>query len=373
MSNINFFRVMAGNGANFTPAQIPCNAGSISFNGSPGYYEAEAVVLGEGIGAVTCSFNAQSVPDRFRLVWSGSTVADSLIIGDSLKSTFNYNSSVTSLSGNNTLAKKDWKNNLGVFVSTGTNEIVTYTSASFPPQSSDNGPFRRDNANLQTGSFEPNGSGRSIINYIYNNPGWYNETAPNGDDTGNLENGNWGAQRGVLPNFPVFNGNNYSSSCVDGNVQLTFYKHTRFPTTFKIVVEGVPSNTAWNLFSVSCPTGATVNSSSAIMDNNAAGTAKVIYHTAPTFDLRPGMKCYYDIALTQPVSASAGSGALFGQSSLISGSLPTNPPTSGYIRDNYAFANTFLTNTGAFLVFYTGSDTDLHGMIYTASAATAVL
>ena len=56
MSNLNFFRVMQA--SNFDAQSIPCNAGSVTFSGNVGYYVAQAVVLGEGIGPVTCSFNA---------------------------------------------------------------------------------------------------------------------------------------------------------------------------------------------------------------------------------------------------------------------------------------------------------------------------
>ena len=456
MSNINFFRMMAGNGASSNPAQIPCNAGSISFAGGPGYFESEAVVLGEGIGAVTCSFNSRSVPDRFRLVWSGSTVADSSIVGDSLKTIGGYSSSMGSLTGSNVLNKYNWQNSQGIWTTGSTTETVVYTTASFPPQSSDNGLFRRNNASSATGSAlrtlgglptSPTGSG--AVNYIYDNPGWKvengihgytsNVTDPIFVSPGSLELGNWGAQKGVLPNSPVFSGPNYSASCVDGNVQLTFYKHTKFPSSFKIIVEGIPGTTVWDLFSVSCPTGATVNSSSLKLSNGAAA-ATVVYHTAPTFDLRPGMKCYYDIALTQPVSSSAvittttnyqnetfsneqflltpnyqimvgmkvtgngipansyivdatdDSGEFYGfnqnvqfyqndtytytlpnKSLIVSGSLPTNPPSSGYVGDQYSFANPNLENTQGFLTFYDGSDDDLKGMILTASACTSLL
>ena len=82
MSNINFFRVMQR--SLYPPSLIPCNAGSISFNGLAGIFYAEAIVLGNAIGPVTASFNARGIPDRFRLVWSGSTVADSLFVGDNL-------------------------------------------------------------------------------------------------------------------------------------------------------------------------------------------------------------------------------------------------------------------------------------------------
>ncbi len=351
MANLNFFRILAGNGSNWNPTTVPCNAGSISFNGNQGYYEAEAVVLGEGIGPVTCSFNAQSVPDRFRLEWSGSTVADSLIVGDSLKSLGSYNSYTNSLAGDNNLTRYQYDYADSEFDNTGATETVTYTSASFPPQSSDTGAFRRDNGDTS----ETGGNG---VNLYWTNPGWSSK-----GEVGKLEAGNWGAQTGVVPNFPVGSGPNYSQSCVEGNVLLSFYKHTRYPTTFKIVIEGATSGTAWNLFSVSCPTGNSINSSSISLNGAAVGTT--IYHAAPTFDLKPGMKCYYDSAMTQPVSSSQAYNVLY------SGSFPTNPSSTGrFGLDEFAFANPFLADSvggQSALTFYSGLDTNQKGMIYTCS------
>ena len=297
MSNINFFRVMQA--SNFDAQSIPCNAGSVSFSGGNGYYVAQAVVLGKGIGPVTCSFNAQSVPDRFRIYWSGSTVADSLVVGDGLKSPSSYNSYTSSISSvsNLTTYNYNYTNNAW---STGSAQSVSYNSASFPPQSADNGNFRRDNGD--TGFVQWNLS----------------------SSIGHPQYGNWGAQRGVVPNFPVGSGQNYSQSCVEGNVLLSFYKHTKFPTTFDIIIEGPTGGTAWDLFSVSCPTGTTLHSSS-VSDQ---GTLRTIFHTAPTFDLRPGMTVYSDDKLQHPFSGSAENPhdtKVF----IKSGSLPTNPPTTG--------------------------------------------
>ena len=311
MSNLNFFRVMRA--SNFDAQSIPCNAGNVSFSGGKGYYVAQAVVLGEGIGPVTCSFNAQSVPDRFRLYWSGSTVADSLVVGDSLKTLSSYNSytssfsSVTSLTEYNyNYSKNEW--------TTGSAQSVSYNSASFPPQSADTGNFRRDNGD----SNEVNLTLSSSV--------------------GHLQYGNWGAQKGVVPNFPVGSGQNYSQSCVDGNVLLSFYKHTKLPNSFDIIIEGPDSGTLWDLFSVSCPTGNTLHSSS-VLD---AGSERIVYHTAPTFDLRPGMTLYSDSLLTHPASASietSHDGSFF----VISGSLPTNPPTTGRTTGIYScYNNPFL-------------------------------
>ena len=204
MSNINFFRVMQR--SQYPPAMIPCNAGSISFNGGAGIYYAEAIVLGNAIGPVTASFNAQGVPDRFRLVWSGSTVADSLFVGDSLASKSSYDSYTGSISNVTGLTRYDWDNQQEKFL-TGSTEAVSYSDFDFPPYNLSN-------------------------------------TRGNG-----LVPGNHGAQEGVLPNLP-----SSTSYSTDGNVQLGFYKNTEFPTTFTIIIDGPSSGTAWNLFSVSCPT-----------------------------------------------------------------------------------------------------------------------
>ena len=300
MSNLNFFRVMQA--SNFDAQSIPCNAGSVSFSGGQGYYVAQAVVLGEGIGPVTCSFQSFSVPDRFRLYWSGSTVADSLVVGDQLKTPSTYNSYTSSFSSvsnlttyNYNYSKNEW--------TTGSAQSVSYNSASFPPQSADNGSFTR--------TVTVTGSSGILLSMT---------TASTSVRTGSPTRGNWGAQYGVVPDYPVLSGQNYSSSCVEGEVLLSFYKHTKFPTTFDIIIEGVPSNTGWNLNSVSCPTDSTINSSS-VSDVLGVFTNLTVYHTAPTFDLRPGMKVYYDSNLTQPISSS-------NFIRIESGSVPTNPPST---------------------------------------------
>lgn len=312
MSNLNFFRVMQA--SQFDAQSVPCNAGSIDFNGASGYYVAKAIVLGDGIGPVTCSFNAQGIPDRFRLYWSGSTVADSLFVGDSLKNIGNYHTYTSSISATTSLTKYNYNYSTDSWTNAGSPESVSYTSASFPPFSVDNGSFRRDNGDTTTMELTLSSS------------------------VGHPQYGNWGAQKGVVPNFPVAAGPNYSQSCVDGNVLLSFYKHTKLPNSFDIIIEGPDSGTLWDLFSVSCPTGNTLHSSS-VMDNN---TERIVYHTAPTFDLRPGMTLYSDSALQHPASASvedAHKGLFF----VVSGSLPTNPPSTGRTTGIYScYNNPFL-------------------------------
>lgn len=312
MSNLNFFRVMQA--SNFDAQSVPCNAGSIDFSGDSGYFVAKAIVLGEGIGPVTCSFNAQSVPDRFRLNWSGSTVADSLFVGDGLKSLSSYNSYTSSISATTSLTKYNYNNSTDSWINAGSPESVSYNSASFPPQSADDGNFRRDNGDTTQMELTFSSS------------------------IGHPQYGNWGAQKGVVPNFPVGSGQNYSQSCVDGNVLLSFYKHTKLPNSFDIIVEGPDSGTLWDMLSVSCPTGTTLHSSSVI----DAGSERIVYHTAPTFDLRPGMTLYSDSALQHPASASietSHDGTFF----VVSGSLPTNPPSTGRTTGIYScYNNPFL-------------------------------
>ena len=285
MSNINFFRVMAGNGSQFNSQDIPCNAGSISFSGGPGVFYATAVVLGTGIGPITASFNAQGIPDRFRLVWSGSTVADSLFVGDNLNNQTNYNNYTGSISAVSSLTRKNWNQQEDDFVNDSA-ESVTYTSASFPPFPGSPLALTRGNTSTVVGE-RVNGAG------------------------------NHGAQKGVLNYFPQF-----SSSCVDGNVKLCFFKHTTEPATFQMVIDGPDSGTGWNLFSVSCPGNDTSLHSSSIMDKD--GDTAIVYHTAPSFDLDVGMTLYENSALTTKfISSGAYSTSSFwgsDKSMLVSGS-----------------------------------------------------
>lgn len=205
MSNINFFRVMQR--SLYPPALIPCNAGSISFNGGKGVYYAQAIVLGNAIGPVTASFDSFNIPDRFRLVWSGSVVADSLFVGDYLSNQSSYNSYTQSISNETgPLNRYDWDNQQQTFVQNGT-VPVSYSSADFPPYNLSN-------------------------------------TRGNGTPTGNHGN-----QIGVLANIPAA-----SSYSTDGNVDLCFYKSTEFPTTFTIIIDGPDTSTGWELISISCPT-----------------------------------------------------------------------------------------------------------------------
>jgi len=257
MSNINFFRVMAGNGSNFNSQDIPCNAGGINFTGFDGVFYATAVVLGTGIGPITASFNAQSVPDRFRLEWSGSTVADSLFVGDALNNQSSYNTYTGSIIPVTALTRSNWNQQADTFQPANV-ESVSYTTASFVPFP--NSILTRGNYNVAVGE-RVNGAG------------------------------NHGGQKGVLNYFPQF-----SSSAADGNVKLCFFKHTQEPTTFQIIIDGPDDNTAWNLFSLSCPGNDTSLHSSSIMDKD--GDTAIIYHTAPSFDLDIGMTLYENSALT---------------------------------------------------------------------------
>ena len=256
MSNINFFRMMAGNGSNFNSQDIPCNAGGISFSGQKGIFYATAVVLGTGIGPITASFNAQGVPDRFRLEWSGSEVADSLFVGDNLNNQSSYDSFTGSIITETALTRSNWNQQANTF-QTANVESVSYTTASIVPFP--NSTLTRGNYNTPVGE-RVNGAG------------------------------NHGAQKGVLNYFPLF-----SSSAADGNVKLCFFKHTPEPTTFQIIIDG-SSGTAWNLFGLSCPGNDTSLHSSSIMDKD--GDTAIIYHTSPSFDLDTGMTLYENSALT---------------------------------------------------------------------------
>ena len=259
MANLNFFRIMAGNGSNVNSQDIPCNAGSIDFDGGPGIFYATAVVLGSGIGPITASFDSVNIPDRFRLVWSGSTVADSLFVGDYLEGQANYNGYTGSISNVTSLTRKNWNQQADDFVNASA-ESVSYTSASFPPFPGSPVTLTRGNTATVVGE-RVNGQG------------------------------NHGAQKGVLNAFPLF-----SASCANGQVKLCFFKHTTEPTEFELVIDGPDNSTGWYLFSLTCPGNDTSLHSSSIMDKS--GDTVVVYHTAPSFDLDVGMTLYENSALT---------------------------------------------------------------------------
>jgi len=310
MSNINFFRVMQP--SNFPPASIPCNSSGASFSGNIGIYYAQAIVLGTGIGPVTCSFESYNVPDRFRLKWEGNsnypnsfTVADSLIVGDQLTNQSLYNNYTGSIGSVTSLTRYNYNFSTDVWI-TGTSEATTYTSASFPPYTGATGNYLRGNAE----SLNPNGRG------------------------------NWGAQKGVNNDDP-----SSTSAGTDGTIQLCFYKHKTHPTSFEIIIDGPVSGTEWNLSSVNCPSGTTLNSSS-IMDN--AGSIALVYHTAPTFDLDVGMTVYKDSALTIPFATGPAwaSGSYWGTppALIVSGSLAI-PSGTGAILDT-CFKNELGDSTG---------------------------
>ena len=349
MSNLNFFRVMQA--SNFDAQSIPCNAGDVSFSGGAGYYVATAVVLGDSIGPVTASFNSQGIPDRFQLRWGGKIVADSLFVGDSLDNSLStYNSYTSSIGNVSNLTQYNYDYSTNSW-STGSAVSVSYTSASFPPYSANGGAYRRNNGDTAVGN-----SGAQYVLTSTNN-GFK-------PLTGSLEQGNWGGQYGVNSDYPNLSG---GANALDGDVQLKFFKHTKFPTTFDIIVHGPSTGTAWSLSSISCPTENAAHSSSIYTASFSSGL-KTIYHQCPTYDLRPGMFCYYDEQLTQPFSSSLSFNLI------VSASLPTNPPSSGDVSNfDYGFQNTDLADSGtqAFLTFYDGNDANLKGMIMTCSAAPA--
>ena len=263
MSNINFFRMMAGNGSQFGSQDIPCNAGGIDFSGNQGIFYATAVVLGTGIGPITASFDSADIADRFSLQWSGSTVADSLFVGDYLQnktsSPYGYDPMTSSVSAVTSLTRENWNQAIDDFQS-GASEAVSYSSASFPPFPNSPITITRGNNSTVVGE-RVNGTG------------------------------NHGAQKGVLNGFP-----SVASSCVNGEVKLCFFKHTAEPSSFQIIVDGANGSTGWYLFSVSCPGNDTSLHSSSIMDED--GDTATIYHTAPSFDLDIGMTLYENSALT---------------------------------------------------------------------------
>jgi len=319
MANLNFFRIMAGNGSNVNSQDIPCNAGSISFNGGPGVFYATAVVLGSGIGPITASFEAQNVPDRFRLVWSGSTVADSLFVGDRLENKTLYDGYTGSISNVTSLTRKNWNQQADDFVNASA-ESVSYTSASFPPYP--DSPFTKTR-----------GNSAAVVGERVNGVG------------------NHGAQKGVLNYFPQF-----SSSCVNGQVKLCFFKHTTEPTEFELIIDGPDSGTLWDLLSLTCPGNDTSLHSSSIMDIN--GDIVEVYHTAPSFDLDVGMTLYENSALTTKFTSggSYSTSSFWGsdKSMLVSGSsiLGTNYPFNNgsgicfknALNTGYSFMT--LANTG---------------------------
>lgn len=170
--------------------------GTLTASGSAGYYEIP-VMLGTNTGAVTVTFDAQSVPDRCQLIWNGSPVADSLFVGDSLPYA-PYSANIEAMTS------------LDKFL---------YNGA----------------------TFDANGT----ISVDYN-------TADIADSTGSpgtlRSSGSVGGQIGVVANYPTA-----LAKASDGNVKLTFNKTTALPATMTIVVIGVETGTAWTIQSLECP------------------------------------------------------------------------------------------------------------------------
>mgnify|MGYP003632366757 CR=1 FL=1 len=288
--------------SNITPTAIPCNSSNISFNGGAGRYVAESIVLGTGIGPVTASFNAENIPDRFYLEWSGSIVADSLFVGDGLKNPASYTSSVSTISAVTSLTEYNYQYSTNTWA-TGSATPVSYTTASIAPYSLDGptGELLRSNTSVE-GGFNVNPNGR----------------------------GNWGAQKGVQNDF-----NSTAASCVEGNVLIKFFKHTSEPSSFNLIIDGV-GGTAWNLFSITCPSGTTLNSSSIFRTS----TPTTVYHTAPSYDLNVGMTLYTNTALTTKFNGGGNDYNIY------SGSLPTNPPSTGDMRQ-ICFDGEYIADSGS--------------------------
>lgn len=176
-------------------AGIPCG-GSVTANGSAGYYEVNAIV-GTNTGTVEVTFNALSVPDRFQIIWNGNIVADSLFVGDALPNTFEEN---------------------GIINVTNLNKYL-YNGSTF------------------------NANGTIAVDYSAS------DIANSTGSAGTLRSvGNVGAQIGVVPNYPT-----PTAKASDGDIKLTFNKTTATPTNITIVSIGVDGGTAWQLVSLTCP------------------------------------------------------------------------------------------------------------------------
>ena len=64
------------------PTGILCNE-SVEYEGSKGIFITE-VYLGSEVGTVTLNYDAEAQPDRFRIIYDGNLVADSLYVGNGL-------------------------------------------------------------------------------------------------------------------------------------------------------------------------------------------------------------------------------------------------------------------------------------------------
>lgn len=173
---------------------------TLTAEGKAGQYELSAE-LGTNTGAATIEFNSSSVPDRFQIEWNGEIVADSLFVGDHL-GTPEGDGYETEIINASQLTKYVYDGSS--FVSDGT-VSVNFTSSDIA-----------DSSTLRP-------------------------------TTGD---GSVGNQVGVVAGYPI--GDPLAS---DGNVKLTFDKTTAYPTTVKIIVTGVASNTGWFIEGIECPTG----------------------------------------------------------------------------------------------------------------------
>lgn len=182
---------------------VPCG-GSLSTNGSQGYYEIP-FETGSNTGTVTVTLDAQTIPDRFIIMWNNTVVADSLFIGDGLPDT-GFETAITTPT---TLNKY----------------LYNPTQTTTPPL-----------------YFDPNGT----INVSYTSSDIANSTG----GAGTLRSsGSIGAQIGVVANYP-----SPTAKASDGTIKLQFTKTSSTPTQAKIIGVGMDSGTAWNLIDISCPT-----------------------------------------------------------------------------------------------------------------------
>lgn len=164
----------------------------LSVSGAVGVYYA-TVYLGNYIGPVTFELNAQSVPDRFQILYDGEVVADSLYVGDGLAS---YYSSLIANSY----------------------DIPVYTL-------------------LPNKTFQLAGYNESFDPQV-------NEIASL-DSADTRATGGHGDQLGVVPNYP-----SASARANDGNIKLRFFKSDSNITQCTLKVFGPVGSTLWDLFGI---------------------------------------------------------------------------------------------------------------------------
>ena len=178
----------------YTGTSIECG-GSLIGNGSDGIYEIDAE-LGTDTGYPVVQFDAQSVPDRFQIIYDGNVVADSLFIGGGLPSS-SYEAQIVNVT------------ELDRYVHDGNDFQLVEEDKSVNFSSSD--------IAVSDGS----------------------ETRADGSGTG---------QSGVVVDYP-----NGALKATYRLIQLTFHKSQAYPTTITIRITGVNTNTQWTIDDLQCP------------------------------------------------------------------------------------------------------------------------